>query len=96
MPAAVNDGTQVGVECGATAPTTVVASSTDVMVNSKGAVVVGDSIQPHAHPLSPPHPGTVAKGSSTVFVNGKPMAQSGGNISCGAIIASAVTNVNVN
>jgi hypothetical protein len=38
----------------------------------------------HACPNTPPHDGVLAKGSSTVYVNGKAIARIGDPISCGS------------
>lgn len=64
-------------------PTQPAAASTDVLINGKGAVRAGDAIVPHTNPSIPETHGGTYAGSSTVFVNGKPIQTIGSSVSCG-------------
>ncbi|MCT4536413.1 PAAR domain-containing protein, partial [Halodesulfovibrio sp.] len=49
---------------------------------------------PHDKPKHPKHGRNIATGSSTVFINGKPAALTGGAISCGGVtIGSGTVNI---
>ncbi|WP_342752135.1 type VI secretion system PAAR protein [Vibrio sp. JC009] len=74
--------------------TPVTSGSPDVNFDNMPAARVGDSLAPHSKPKHPPHGRTVASGSSTVFINGKPAAITGGAISCGGVtIGSGTVNI---
>ncbi len=64
-------------------PTPVTAGSPDVKIDGIAAARVGDPLAPHSKPKHPPHGRSIASGSSTVFINGKPAAITGGSVSCG-------------
>jgi uncharacterized Zn-binding protein involved in type VI secretion len=67
--------------------------SSDVFVNSIGAVRVGDLCRPHPHPGCAVYPTPLSTGSATVFVNGKPLGRLGDTHSCSARIITGSTNV---
>jgi len=67
-------------------------ASPDVFVNSLGAHRVGDHWQTHCCGPSC-HDSVLANGSSTVFVNGKPLGRIGDAIACGSAVASGSGNV---
>ncbi|MBR9904332.1 MAG: hypothetical protein GYB15_11250, partial [Gammaproteobacteria bacterium] len=46
---------------------------------------VGDPLEPHAKPNHPPHPRTISSGSTTVLINGRPAALTGGSVDCGGV-----------
>lgn len=66
-------------------PTPVTAGSPDVFVDSKPVGRVGDPLEPHAKPNHPPHPRTISSGSTTVLINGRPAALTGGSVDCGGV-----------
>lgn len=75
-------------------PTPVTAGSPDVNFDGVSAARVGDPLAPHDKPKHPPHGRSIASGSSTVKINGKPAAITGGSISCGGVtIGSASVNI---
>ncbi|WP_283131433.1 type VI secretion system PAAR protein [Enterovibrio norvegicus] len=75
-------------------PTPVIAGSPDVKFDGVPAARVGDPLAPHDKPKHPPHGRTIVSGSSTVFINGKAAALTGGSISCGGVtIGSGTVNI---
>lgn len=66
-------------------------ASTDVFANSIGVHRQGDTWPPHG-PCKP-HPGTLATGSATVFVNGKQCSRIGDPVSCGSTSAQGSSDV---
>lgn len=70
------------------------AGSSDVKTNSKKTLRLTDMYELHACPNSPPHSGSVAKGSATVNANGLSVAREADPISCGSYIKSGSGNVN--
>jgi len=80
--ATVGDSITTGHGCDATATIAAAGSSTNVYINNKLAAIVGSQISPHLWPnptpVPPPcvpHSAQVMSGSSTVTVNGKPLAR---------------------
>lgn len=74
--------------------TPILSGSPDVKFDGQAAARVGDPLLPHSKPKHPPHPRTISSGSSTVFINGKPAAITGGEISCGGVtIGSGTVNI---
>ena len=67
-------------------PTPIITGSQDIIIDYKPAARVGDALAPHAKPKSSPHARTITTGSSTVFLNGKPAALTGSEVSCGGVI----------
>ena len=75
-------------------PTPVTAGSPDVKFDGVPAARVGDPLAPHDKPKNPPHGRSISSGSSTVFINGKPAAITGGAISCGGVtIGGGTVNI---
>ncbi|MBW3844988.1 MULTISPECIES: type VI secretion system PAAR protein [Aeromonas] len=72
-------------------PTPITAGSPDVFIDGIPAARVGDPLAPHDKPNHPPHPRKIASGSSTVLVNGKPLAMTGSAVDCGGVIIGAGT-----
>ncbi|MBL0675355.1 MULTISPECIES: type VI secretion system PAAR protein [Aeromonas] len=72
-------------------PTKITAGSPDVFIDGVPAARVGDPLEPHDKPNTPPHPRKIASGSSTVLVNGKPLAITGGAVDCGGVIIGSGT-----
>ena len=68
------------------------SASSDVFINGKGAHRQGDHWVTHCRRRRC-HDSTCACGSSTVFVNGKPLARIGDAIACGSTIASGSSDV---
>ncbi len=84
----------IGTEHDGFPPTPVTAGSPDVKIDGIPAARVGDPLAPHDKPKHPPHDRTIASGSSTVFINGKPAAVTGGAISCGGVtIGGGTVNI---
>ncbi|KAB7669754.1 type VI secretion system PAAR protein [Plesiomonas shigelloides] len=67
-------------------PTPIIEGSQDIIIDSKPAARVGDALEPHAKPGSPPHDRAITTGSTTVFFNGKPAALTGSKVGCGGVI----------
>lgn len=75
-------------------PTPVTAGSPNVKIDGIPAARVGDPLMPHSKPKHPPHGRSIASGSSTVFINGKPAAITGGSVSCGGVtIGGGTVNI---
>ncbi|WP_339009603.1 type VI secretion system PAAR protein [Aeromonas popoffii] len=74
-------------------PTKIITGSPDVLIDGKPVARVSDQLEPHTKPGSSPHPRAIASGSSTVFINGLPMAITGGSIDCGGVIIGSSTVV---
>lgn len=74
-------------------PTACVKASSNVLVNSKGAMNVGSMFVTHCCPHNGCHPPVLAKGSSTVMVNGKPFGRIGDKTGCGASVMVGSSNV---
>lgn len=75
-------------------PTPVTAGSPNVNIDGAPAARVGDPLAPHDKPKHPPHGRTIASGSSTVFINGKAAAITGGSVSCGGVtVGSGTVNI---
>ncbi|MGL6576516.1 type VI secretion system PAAR protein [Aeromonas hydrophila] len=72
-------------------PTPITAGSPDVFIDGIPAARVGDPLAPHDKPNHPPHPRKIASGSSTVLVNGKPLAMTGSAVDCGGVVIGAGT-----
>lgn len=69
-----------------------VEASDNVFVNQLGAHRVGDAWDSHCCGPSC-HSSTQSSGSSTVFVNGKPLARVGDTIACGSTNQQGSDNV---
>lgn len=67
------------------------AGSPNVFVNGASAVRIGDSVAGHGN--SPHNSPKMAKGSSTVIINGIPVCRAGDTATCGHA-ASGSGNVN--
>jgi len=67
--------------------------STNVFVNNKGAHTAGMAWEPHGCNVCAPHSSVQATGSTTVFVNGKPLARIGDDVACGSKNATGSPNV---
>lgn len=66
--------------------------SPDVFINGIAAHRVGDGWETHCCGSSC-HGSTMASGSSTVFVNGKPLARIGDQVACGSSSAQGSPDV---
>ena len=69
-------------------------ASTNVYINGLGSHREGDHWQEHCCG-SDCHDSNLAKGSSTVFVNGKPKARIGDPVACGSAVIEGSPNVYV-
>jgi uncharacterized Zn-binding protein involved in type VI secretion len=65
----------------------------NVLINGRPPHLMGDFWNFHCCPKMGCHPGVVAGGSSTVFINGRPAARMGDSVGCGSIIAMGSSNV---
>lgn len=74
-------------------PTKCNQASSNVIINSKGAMRVGDTFIPHCCPNSGCHTPVLAKGSSTVFINGRPAGRMSDKVACGASVMVGSSNV---
>lgn len=72
-------------------PTKIISGSADVFIDGLPAARLGDPLEPHDKPNNPPHPRFIAAGSSTVLVNGQPLAFTGKGVSCGGVIIGGGT-----
>lgn len=72
-------------------PRASIEASTNVYVNNKGVVRVGDKFAIHCS--GDCHDGTQQTGSAFVFVNGKAMARVNDTIDCGSTDAQGSDNV---
>jgi uncharacterized Zn-binding protein involved in type VI secretion len=70
------------------------SGSPNVFVNSIPVHRQGDGWNAHASPSpNPPHGGSLASGSSTVFINNKQCGRIGDPVSCGSAVAQGSANV---
>ena len=72
---------------------TIIEGSDDVIINGKGAVTIGDTVESHGD--SPHDAATMVEGSDDVIVNGKGLVRAGDNATCGDP-ATGSDDVNVN
>lgn len=88
-PVALNKCVHSGHGCWS--PTANVNASSNVIINGRGAVRVGDSYVPHycSHNLHTPYQ---ASGSGSVIINGKSVARLGDSTTCGAVVMSGVSS----
>ena len=96
MPAVTRKGdTCTGHEC--FPPRNSIGGSPNVFVNNIPAHREGDGWETHTctHPKVPhgSHGGSLASGSSTVYVNGKQLGRIGDPVSCGSSVATGSGNV---
>lgn len=68
-------------------------ASSNVIINKKGAMRVGDTFVPHCCPVPGCHTPVLAKGSSTVIINGKGAGRLGDPTGCGAKVMVGSGNV---
>lgn len=71
------------------------SASNDVMVENKKALRKDDTYASHTQVVKPheTHSSVVTGGSTTIMVNGKPMARIGDAVGCGSVIAEGVTKI---
>ena len=72
-------------------PQLALQASEDVFINNRGAHRQGDLWQVHC--CIGCHPGFLAIGSTTVFVNGRGLGRVGDQISCGSLVMTGSTDV---
>lgn len=99
MPLAARKGDSVNTGHGCDSTTTIIEGSSDVFIGGSGATYQGAALAEHTitnpstAPGSPPcisHPGQrVNAGSSTVRVNGRPLARVGDSADLGTISSGA-------
>lgn len=76
-------------------PTSASNPGHSLTVNGVSVLCVGDTFQPHGCDAHKPHPPTITAGSSSLTVDGKPVAFVGCACDCGDTIASGDNQVNV-
>lgn len=77
---------------GCFSPRPSVSASPNVFCNSKPVHRQGDAWSVHCCGI-PCHGSNLAKGSSTVFANGKPFGRIGDPVACGSKVATGSPNV---
>lgn len=82
MPAAIRVGVDKSAGHGCFAPTAALTASSNVRINGIRAVRAGDKYAPHRCKKKV-HSMRIAKSSSRVRINGKPIHRTGDPISCG-------------
>ena len=75
------------------APTVLITSSSDVLINSKGAGRISDKYAAHGCIDHDTHQDIISQGSTTVFINGRGAARIGDSVSIGGSIAEGSSNV---
>jgi uncharacterized Zn-binding protein involved in type VI secretion len=78
-------------------PSAAAGGSSDVYVNGKPLMRVGDSYEAHGCSScpEPSHGRALAEGSSSVFLNGKPAGRVGDAIDCGGTAENGSENVTI-
>ena len=71
--------------------TVITAGSSTVLLMASPQLVREDPLTPHDKPKHPPHPRKIARGSSTVFIDGLPAARTGDAIDCGGVVIGGGT-----
>ena len=87
MPEAATKGSAVSTGHGCDAQTTIADGDSSVQIGGKDAAVQGSNLTTHTVPSGDkcvPHSTKVTEGSSSVLVNGKPLARVGDGIGCSA------------
>lgn len=74
-------------------PTPCDKGSSNVIVNGKPAMRVGDTFVTHCCPNKGCHTPVLAKGSSTVIVNGRKFGRIGDKVACGGAVMVGSSNV---
>lgn len=69
-----------------------ITASETVWINTIGAMRLGDEYIVHCC-KSKCHPGQLAEGSSSVFINGLPAGRVGDAVNCGSVAAQGSENV---
>ncbi len=70
-----------------------IEGSPDVFIEGLAALRQGDAWATHRDPTPVCHGANQATGSSTVFVNDKPLARIGDPVGCGSSVATGATTV---
>lgn len=74
-------------------PSPAIEGSSDIIINGRPAVRVGDAYVAHGCNSCIPHPRNAAEGSSTVNFNGRPAVRVGDGINCGGKAQIGSSNV---
>lgn len=74
-------------------PSPAIEGSSDIIINGRPAVRVGDAYVAHGCGNCIPHPRNAAEGSSTVNFNGRPAVRVGDGITCGGKAQTGSGNV---
>lgn len=83
----------VGTEHDGYQSTPVIEGSSTVRIDNRKVARVGDALEPHTDNSHPPHPRGIATGSSSVFIEGRPVAIERSEVDCGGILIASDTNV---
>lgn len=93
MPFAARIG-DMGSGHGCFPPHMIITGNPKVIIQGMPAATITDMLLPHAcGPLV--HPGNIAAGSSKVLISNKPAARIGDMVSCGSIIMTGSSKVNI-
>ena len=92
MPAAARLGDAGIPHC---SPYNIASASADVKINGRGAARVGDVSAPHLRPgrPCPTHVAAITRGSSSVFINGRPAATVGSSLAGCTAVATGSADV---
>lgn len=74
-------------------PVALASGSSNVFINGRAAVRVGDSYSSHSCDVHLPHVGAISSGSSSVFINGLAAGRIGDSVSCGGSVAQGSSDV---
>lgn len=85
MPAVVRKG-DWGLGHSGYPPTRVMDGSVDVLIMGVAVARAGDALAAHRKHKHPLHARIIANGVPSVLVNGRPIAVSGGAVSCGGAL----------
>lgn len=72
---------------------TVIEGSTTVAINDRKVARVGDSLEPYTDGNHTPHQRRITTGSSSVFIDGKPVALEGSKADDGGVLLSSQITV---
>ena len=75
--------------------TTGLKASPNVNIDGMPAMCEGGAYAPHACPNQADHQRSLAGGSLSVFINGKPVGREGDPISCGGKVADGSATVSI-
>lgn len=74
-------------------PRPCISASSNVLINGRGAMRVGDRFSSHCCPKRGCHTGNLSSGGTTVLINNKAVGRIGDPVSCGSSVMTASDNV---